>query len=76
MGRGRPPAPQPIYPDQVYAALPTIAGLAQVSPRRIEAWIREGQLVPLVTVEPHHPRKIIKLYRLSEVLRLKDTRKG
>lgn len=75
MGRGRQPGPQPTYPDQVYAALPTIAGLAGVSPRRIEIWITQRRLVPLITVEPDHPRKIIKLYRLSEVLALKASGK-
>ena len=75
MGRGRPPLPQPTYPDQVWAALPTLAGLANVSMHRLQGWIAAGQLVPLATVEPRHPRTIIKLYRLSEVLALKESRK-
>jgi hypothetical protein len=75
MTRGRKAGPGVAYPEQVYAALPTIAGLARVAPRRIEIWVAQGRLAPLITTEPRPPRRMIRLYRLSEVLGLKAMEK-
>ena len=67
--------PAPVFPEFIYAPARTIAALAGVQVTALERWIAAGQLVPVVTVEPNHPRKIIRLYRLSEVLSLKASGK-
>ena len=59
-----------VLPECIYATAWTVAPLAGVPVAALERWIAAGRLACVVTIEPHHPRKIIRLYRLSDVLKL------
>ncbi len=61
----------PVLPEFIYAPARVVAQLASVPHTHVERWVKAGELTCVVTVEPTHPRYIIRLYRLSDVLRLK-----
>ncbi len=63
-----------VYSEQVYAAWPSISGLAGVSERQLKRWIATSQLGYFVTVHPNYPRRSIRLYRLVDVLVLRGER--
>ncbi len=71
LGRAPAVSSSPVLPECIYATAWTVAPLAGVPVAALERWIAAGRLACVVTVEPHHPRKIIRLYRLSDVLQLK-----
>ena len=68
MTRGRAPYGE-TYSEDIYASMPTIAALAKVGQVRFARMVAAGQVThTVVTTEPTPPRRIKRLYRLSEVL--------
>lgn len=69
-GNGHPPIVQETYPEDIYASMPTIASLAHVGQSRFMRLVEQGLVThTVVTTEPRPPRRIKRLYRLSDVLR-------
>jgi len=71
MPRGKTvPAGAETYPEDIYASMPTIAALAKVGQVRFMRMVEAGQVThTVVTTEPRPPRRIKRLYRLSDVLK-------
>lgn len=55
---------------EVYATLAAAAQLVGVSEKRIEKWVRQGQLVAGARISVPLPPRLGKLYALADVQRL------
>ena len=73
MGRHPDPNPKRLEARYVYVMRPAISVLAGVSMGDVDFWISSGDLRPCQMVRPAHGRGgRVVLYRLLDVLRLKD----
>ena len=76
MGRHPDPNIGRLSPRDVYVRRPAISSLAGVAHSRVSEWIRSGELRPAQLVRPGVGRGgMLILYRLDDVLRLKNGRR-